>query len=119
MRKLMWFTMGFGAACALCAYFWLTDGLWIGALVMAAMFTGAALLSRKIRWVRCIAAVCLGCAAAFLWFQFYATFYLAPAADLDGKIADTTSYCTDYSYETDYGSAVEGILRLEDFIWYG
>ena len=113
MRKLMWFTMGFGAACALCAYFWLTDGLWIGALVMAAMFTGAALLSRKIRWVRCIAAVCLGCAAAFLWFQFYATFYLAPAADLDGKIADTTSYCTDYSYETDYGSAVEGILRLE------
>ena len=113
MRKLMWFTMGFGAACALCAYFWLTDGLWIGALVMAAMFTGAALLSRKIRWVRCIAAVCLGCAAALLWFQCYAAFYLSPAANLDGKIADTTAFCTDYSYETDYGSAVEGILRLE------
>ena len=109
----MWFTMGFGAACALCAYFWLTDGLWIPALVMAAMFVGAAFLSRKIRWVRYIAAVCLGCAAAFLWFQFYATFYLAPAADLDGKIADTTAYCTDYSNETDYGSVVEGILRLE------
>ena len=42
MRKLMWFTLGFGAACALCAYFWLTDGLWIPALVMAAMFVGAA-----------------------------------------------------------------------------
>ena len=112
MRKLMWFTMGFGAACALCAYFWLTDGLWIPALVMAAMFAGAVFLSRKIRWVRCIAAVCLGCAAALLWFQFYALFYLSSAAELDGKIADTTAYCTDYSYETDYGSAVEGMLRL-------
>ena len=112
MRKLMWFTMGFGAACALCAYFWLTDGLWIPALVMAAMFLGAAFLSRKIRWVRCIAAVCLGCAAALLWFQFYALFYLSATAELDGKIADTTAYCTDYSYETDYGSAAEGMLRL-------
>ena len=112
MRKLMWFTLGFGAACALCAYFWLAEGLWIAALAMTVLFVGCAFLSRRIRWVRCIAAVCLGCAAAFLWFQFYASFYLSPAAELDGKIADTTAFCTDYSYETDYGTAVEGMLRL-------
>ena len=113
MRKLMWFTIGFGAACALCSYFWLTTGLWIAAVMMLVLFSGSALLSRQIRWMRCAAAVCLGCAAGFLWFQFYASFYLLPAAELDGKIADTTAYCTDYSYETDFGSAVEGMLRLD------
>lgn len=112
MRKLMWFTVGFGVACTLCAYFWLTSGLWLAALMMSVLFAGSVILSRKIHWVRCAAAVCLGCAAAFLWFQFYASFYLYPAAELDGKIAEATAYCTDYSYETDYGSAVEGMLQL-------
>lgn len=113
MRRLMWFTLGFGAACALSAYFWLTGGLWIPALVMAVLFAGAAFLSRRIKWLRCVAAVCLGCAAGFVWFQLYSANYLSLAAELDGKIADTTAYCTDYSYQTDYGTAVEGVLRLE------
>jgi hypothetical protein len=32
MRKLMWFTLGFAAACALCAYFWLTESIWLYAV---------------------------------------------------------------------------------------
>ena len=113
MRKLMWFAIGFGAVCALCAYFWLTQGLWIPALVLAVLFVTTAVLSRRVKWLRCVAAVCLGCAAGFLWFQLYASNYLSLAAELDGKIADTTAYCTDYSYQTDYGTAVEGVLYLE------
>ena len=109
----MWFSLGFGAVCALCAYFWLTAGLWFPAVVMIALFAGLAVISRKIQWIRCAAAICLGCAAAFVWFQLYASSYLAPAARLDGKIADTTAYCTDYSYETNFGSAVEGVLQWE------
>ena len=113
MRKLMWFTLGFGAACALCAYFWLIAGLWIWAVVALVLFAGAAALSLKIRWLRCVAAVCLGFAAALLWFQLYEASYLSPAVGLDGTTAYTTAYCTDYSYETDYGSAVEGVLQWE------
>ena len=109
----MWFTLGFGAACALCAYLWLTEGLWLPALALFELFAATAVLSRRIRWLRCVCAVCLGCAAALLWFQLYSANYLSLAAALDGKIADTTAYCTDYSYETNYGTAVEGVLRLE------
>ena len=113
MRKLMWFTIGFGAACALCAYLWLTGGVWIPELVFAALFAGALVVSFRIRWVRCVAAVCLGCAAGFLWFQCYSGVYLSNAAELDGKLANATAYCTDYSYDTVYGTAVEGVLRLD------
>ncbi len=109
----MWFTLGFGAACALCSYLWLTQGLWMPALMLIAAFASFGILSRHVKWLRCIAAICLGCAAGLLWFQLYASNYLSLAADLDGKIADTTAYCTDYSYETDYGTAVEGVLRLQ------
>ncbi len=113
MRKLMWFTIGFGAACALCTYLWMTEELLIPGLLMGAVFAVAAVAGARVKWFRVIAALSLGCAAGFLWFQLYSANYLSLAADLDGKIADTTAYCTDYSYETDYGTAVEGVLWLE------
>ena len=37
MRKLVWFTVGFGTACALCTYLWLTEGLWIPALIFTVL----------------------------------------------------------------------------------
>ena len=113
MRKLMWFTIGVGTACALCAYLWLTEDLWIAALAAMVLAIAAVVYGKRTRWVRCIAAVFLGCAAGFLWFQLYSTFYLSTAAALDGQIGESTAYCTDYSYRTNYGTAVEGILRLE------
>ena len=113
MRKLMWFTVGFGGTCALCSYLWLTGGLFIPALIVLAAFAVLAVAGRRIRWLRRVAAICLGCAAGLGWFQVYSSNYLSPAAALDGQIADTTAYCTDYSYQTDYGTAVDGILRLE------
>lgn len=113
MRKLMWFTIGFGAVCALCAYLWLTGGLWIPALIMAVLFAGAVLLAKRVKWIRCAAAVLLGCAAGFLWFHIFSSSYLSLPAELDGQLARTTAYCTDYSYKTQWGTAVEGVLRLE------
>ena len=113
MRKLMWFTLGFAAACALCAYFWLTESIWLCAVCFGMLAVPAIWFMGRVKWLRCVAAVCIGCAAGFLWFQLYSANYLSIAADLDGKIADTTAYCTDYSYDTKYGTAVEGFLRLE------
>ena len=109
----MWFTIGFGAVCALCTYLWVKESFLIPALLFAAAFIIFAAAGRRVRMLRVISAVCLGCAAGFLWFQLYSANYLSLAVALDGQIADTTAYCTDYSYQTDYGTAVEGLLRLE------
>ena len=112
MRKLMWFTLGFSAACFLCAYLWLTEGLWIPALITAALFTGTWILSRKFKWIRCAAAVFLGCAAGFLWFQIYSGSYLSQVCLYEGQTRNISAYCTDYGYETDYGTAVEVITEI-------
>lgn len=113
MRKLMWFTLGFGAACALCAYLWITEGLTLPAFQLTLLFVALILGSRWLKWLKPVAAVCIGCAVGLGWFQLYCDHYLSLAAGLDGKIADVTARCTDYSYQTDYGTAVEGILYLE------
>ena len=112
MRRLMWFTLGIGAVCALCVYRWLTIDLWIPALAMGMLSIGAALCGRKVKWLRCVAAVCLGCAAGFLWFGVFSLYYLQTVAQLDGEICYMSITATDYSYETAYGVAVEGILEL-------
>ena len=109
----MWFTMGFGAVCALCVYLWLTELLWIPILGMGILFLGTLLLGRKVKWLRPIAAMSLGCVAGLLWFHTYAFCYLAPVAQLDGKTVSMEITATDYSYETAYGTAVEGVLTLE------
>ena len=114
MRKLMWFSLGFGAVCALCAYCWLTENLWIPALVLGILCFPALLLSGRIKWLRFAAAIGLGCAAGLLWFQVYSLHYLTPAARLDGKTASAQITVTDYGYETAYGSAVEGVMTVDE-----
>ena len=113
MRKLMWFTLGFGAVCTFCAYAWVTEGLILPALAFALLFAVCLFGGRRIKGLKIAAAVCLGCAAGLMWFQIYSANYLSLAAMLDGQNAYVTAQCTDYSYQTDYGTAVEGVLYLE------
>ena len=113
MRKLMWFTVGFAAASALCAFLWITEGLMLPALALAAVFAALMLFGRKTRWLRIPGVVCLGCAVGLLWFQLYSSSYLGLASALDGQNADVTARCTDYSYSTDYGTGVEAVLYLD------
>jgi len=105
--------MGFGAVCALYSYAWLRSGLLILALIFLLLFGAFLIASRWAKWPRCVAAVLLGCALGLGWFQIYADHYLSPAAKLDGQIGEVTARCTDYSYETKYGTAVEGFLYLD------
>lgn len=113
MRKLMWFTLGFGVATALCAYLWLIERLWIVAMILLAAVPLMLLSDRSPKWLRCGAMVCLGAAVGLLWFQLYAAAYLAPVVQLDGKMVSMDITCSDYCYKTDYGSAVEGYVILE------
>ena len=113
MRKLMWFTIGFGAVCAFCASFWCIDGLTLPAAGFAGLFAAFLMIGIRIKQLRIPAAICFGAALGLLWVQTYSTHYLSPATELDGQLASVTARCTDYSYETDLGCGVEGFLYLE------
>ena len=109
----MWFTIGFGAVCAFCAYFWLTDGLIFPGVCFLAFFVALLGGCTQVKWLRAPAAVCLGCALGLFWCQTYSTNYLAMATELDGNLASVTARCTDYSYKTNLGCGVEGFLYLD------
>ena len=113
MRRLMWFTIGFGAAAAVCTYGWITDGLVFPAYIFAALFV--LLLAGRELWkhLRIPAVVCLGIACGLLWFQLYSSTYLARTLPLDGQVADVTARCTDYGEATASGTAVDAVLYLD------
>ena len=109
MRKLMWFSIGFAAACVAGAY--LLSGMWLLVLVLvcvAAVSTLFAVKGNKIAVV-----LLLGCAAGLFRFWIYDITYLNIARNNDGKTVYAEVEITDYSYETDYGVAADGRIELE------
>lgn len=112
MRRLMWFTLGFGAACAVGGYFHHVI-LWIPALVAAVCFAGLLFLWQKWNWIRPVAAVLLGLCAGCLWFWSYDTAVLNVAKSVDETIVVVDAVASDYSYQTDYGIAVDARVKLE------
>lgn len=112
MRRLMWFSMGFGGACALGAYLFAPWMIW---LTVAAGFlcVVAFLLRKKWKILRQTAAVLLGFAIGLSWFVGYDRLYLASARPADANRVDVVAFATDYSFENDYGSVVEAKLRLD------
>ena len=68
MRKLVWFSLGFGAACCLCAYV-LTGNVRVILTVAGGVLTLlTAIAGRKFALFRRIAAVLLGFAMGVGWF---------------------------------------------------
>lgn len=116
MRKLVYFTVGFCAACAVCAYLYppalLTTGTIL--LILAALLFVLHKLQVK---VRRLSAVILGAAVAFLWFFFYDHTVLTPARAADSKVLPFEIVATDYGYETDYGTAFEGVISQNGRIY--
>ena len=113
MRKLMWFTLGFGAACGVCAWLWEVPGLCGIALVLAALGLGLIFAGKRVKWLKKAAAVFLGASVGLLWFGGYSACYLNGAIAVDGETAEVTAQCSDYGYETDYGTAVDAVVYLE------
>ena len=88
MRKLVWFSLGFGAACCLCAYV-LTGSARIALAVAGGVLTiFAAIAGRKYTWFRRVAAILFGLAMGMGWFTLYDGFYLSAAGAMDGKKAN-------------------------------
>ena len=103
MRRLMWFTIGFGTACALGAWVLPIRGILLPLLICAVL----ALICAKAHYRRaCL--VLAGCCLGLCWYFGFAKFYLMPALALDGHSVDLTVTATGFSYDTDYGVGVDG-----------
>lgn len=112
MRKLMYFSLGFGIACGVCAYILTAEHCKIAACAALFLCAAAALLSRDNKVLRRMAFLLLGCAAGFGWFIEYDAHYLSCTEAVDGEIKTAVIRASDFSYETAYGAAVDGTLSL-------
>ena len=108
MRKLMWFTIGFAAACV--AGIYLGAGLWIAA-ICAALGIGCLFLNRKATAIT--ATILIGIAAGLAWNWCYDALYLTGARIYDGQTTPAVATVSDYSYETNYGVAADGVVVLD------
>ena len=111
MRKLMWFTIGFAAACALGAYAF-SNWLWmLFGLCMICFSTG--LIFRK-RWkMRYVTAVALGILIGLGWFGGYRYYYLSAATEADGSQRSLSAVITDYGVPNGYGQTVEAKITID------
>ena len=113
MRKLLWFTIGFGAGCGLCAVlFWQRS---LTALILYGFLSGVLCFALKFRndLFRIPLILFLGFAVSCVWFSLFRGFYLQPIQQLDGQTMPLSVTITDYSEKTDYGLSAEGFAILE------
>ena len=111
MRKLMWFAVGFTAACAAGVY--LLHGVWILLIGLFCLigYGATALLGTKPG--KLAAMVLLGCVMGFIWLWGYDCLYLNNARAYDGETVTITITASDYSYEPSYGQAFDGRVELD------
>ena len=106
MRKLLWFTLGFGAACGFCCYGREPILLTLPVLVLlTALFSGSSRISKAI-----LAAV--GVVCGLFWFSGFETRILQPVYGLDGVTLEAEIRCKSFPEETDYGYRAEGSIRI-------
>lgn len=116
MRKLMWFAIGFGAACAFGCYLWIGKWMLLLAVLACVLGIGTGLLpEQKVR--KRAAVLCLGLAVGFLWFYGYDRLYTAPIRELDGQTVELEVTADSYGWETDYGSALDGRIEIQGKIY--
>lgn len=108
MRRILWFTLGFGAACGFCAYGKVPDLLILPALVLlAAVFAGDA---RKNKLLLSTMGILFG----FFWFSRFEAQTLQPVYALDGITMEAEIRCVSFPEETDYGYRAEGTLQIDN-----
>ena len=113
MRTLMWFTMGFAASCGLFAYG--RDSRWIlpAAIFAVLLLVAAACLRGKKQRLRIAVTVLIGSLLGFGWFGVCYLGYLQPLQMADGERFVLAVTASDFGYDTDYGTSVDGIISME------
>lgn len=108
MRRLLWFTLGFGAACGFCAY-----GKVPGLLILPALVLLAAVFAGDTRRNKLILSA-MGILFGFFWFSRFEAQTLQPVYALDGITMETDIRCVSFPEETDYGYRAEGTIQIND-----
>ena len=107
MRKLLYMTLGFAAACGLWAY---TDSRkWILVGCVLVLLFGAA-AGKEAKPLHRAALVLLGLVTGFGWCRGYEHIYLSPARALDGVIQMAELRASDFGRETEYGTSLDAVL---------
>lgn len=107
MRKITWFTLGFGAACAFCAYNRVPVLLFIPVLVVI-----LAICSTDSRRQKVLLSM-IGILTGFFWFSRFEAKTLEPIYKLEGVACESSIRCAGYPENTDYGYRVEGKISVE------
>lgn len=110
----MCFSVGFACSCALGAYVGVDGWAYAFAAVFAALGVTALFAGKRARKALAVGCLCLGIAAGLAWFRYYDGVKLADARDADGKTVNAQIVLTDYTWQTDYGCAGDGIITLHD-----
>ena len=113
MRILMWLGVGFAAACLIGAY-WFSGLLLVlvGVLALLGAIVAHHILKDS-KPAKCAIILTIGFLVGTVWFVVYSAIFLAPAYRADGETVLLSAIAADYSYETDYGVAVEAEVTLE------
>lgn len=111
MRKLVWFAVGFTAACFLGAYF--LSGFWPLLLAGFSLSAAIPIFFLRSKAAKAVALILLGGTIGLSWFWIYDTVYLSAARHCDGRYISTDVEIIDYSYENDIGIGADGIVRLD------
>ena len=110
MRILVWFTIGFSAACAAGAYGELPALLSGISLALGLLLL---LISGRRFHFRIAALLLLGISLGSFWFARFEGSSLAQLSDYDGQVVETQIRCSGFPEETDYGIRVEGSVTLD------
>lgn len=110
MRRIVYLALGFAAACGLYLY---ADSVPVRLIGVVLLLILGALAEKKPGAVQRFLVTLLGCILGFVWYWGYTAHYLKPISAFDGQVMACTIRASDFSRETDYGSAVDGTILLE------
>ena len=113
MRKLIWFTLGFGAACGVSSYLSVPAFLMLPLLVLMII----SLYFREQPVIKRIRLLFLGFWLGLFWFIQFQTHYLKPVYELDGLTQVTDIRCSDYGEKTDYGIRAKGSTAIQGKVY--
>lgn len=111
MRKLLWFSLGFGAACAFGAYIYRGTWLFPAAGVLLFLAVGCWLVSEYVKPVRIAGMLLLGMALGLSWFEGFDLICLEPAAKGTGEGEYAVIEVSDYSWDGTYGTTADGYVQ--------
>jgi competence protein ComEC len=114
MRKLMWFTIGLAAGCAVCAYIGCGSWLWFCAAAMLAASVIIYFLAQEGSGKRIIALLLAGFSVGSIAFILQDVLIHDPARVVDGQKIYTTVEVSAFSHKTNSGISADGYIQIED-----